>query len=277
MMSSRSTASRSTPLSGCLRSDRLTLRRVSPCTKPDPPLQVGHEADLGAHAHKPVIGVNWYDARDYCRWVESGYRRKRNGSSRHGDPKGGSTFGATRTRPKGIRTQGKPKWRGYDTWYRRTVGARQDSRTASTTWRAISGNGSLTGTMPRITGSPRVIIERPFGRPAPSLREAPGTMIPSRYDRRIAQATHPTPGETMWDFAARGTLNGPRSLEQAESGPSGSRGIVYCPLLPPVAPSIAGESLNTTRRLSPDPVHGTGPAPNPAGPGHWRTSSWKHR
>ena len=36
--------------------------------KPDPPFK-WNEATGGSHENKPVVGVNWYDARDYCRWV----------------------------------------------------------------------------------------------------------------------------------------------------------------------------------------------------------------
>jgi sulfatase modifying factor 1 len=82
--------------------------------KPDPPFK-WNEAMTGAHENKPVIGVNWYDARDYCRWVrkrlptEAEWEMAARGNEGRIYPWG--SIHPT----KAHANAGQSKWRGYDT------------------------------------------------------------------------------------------------------------------------------------------------------------------
>jgi formylglycine-generating enzyme required for sulfatase activity len=71
--------------------------------KLEPPFK-WNEATSGSHENKPVVGVNWYDARDYCRWELA---------ARGTD---GRIYPWGNAHPtKGHANAGQSKWRGYDT------------------------------------------------------------------------------------------------------------------------------------------------------------------
>ena len=131
----------------------------------------------------------------------SGCRRRRSGRRRRGGRTGGRYPWGDEWDPR--EGQREPDGEDDEPGGQPTPPGR--ARSASTTWRATSGNGSPTGLRRTTTSSLRNgtrVALRP-GR-AGSCAAGPGATIRSSCERRTATTSRPTSGAAIWGFGARG-------------------------------------------------------------------------